>query len=578
MATIFADPSREEERNEQNTPQSYWSWPSVYSTVAFTQEDVHDQQSLADPWPNTPWHSLHPDDVEDDLRTSRPPSPDPAELQNFGNLLPDGVSWQCKYPGCSSKARFRRGCDLRKHYRRHTKDRTDRLKHKRKNASELSEDKIVSNDASANQNPPCNTLYVKNLPIDTSEDELKAIFSKQRGYKRLCFRIKQNGPMCFVEFENTTFATKALNDLYGYPLHNSTQRGGLRLSFSKYPLGVRNGQPGEMGIEETDNHVPRAFLPADEMSLERSGEVQLEDREPSVEANTELVPPDKPTEGFLQQDVAGPTEPLSIADRELSVGLEERPISLEDRPSTSNSKKLSTEIPSYQERPTEASDSRSNTTKYKSEGIIYDYSIYVLLIAYVTLLALPFATRVRESIVRTAKLLFWDVYTAYCIIITFSVFAIYLNIRLLCLTQRYRNQSNSMRSRIHGFVERVPEQTKSSQTTTPEGDHIISTDLLSEGEHPKASLQGPNQTSDMEAENRGEDQGPPRQTSSEQQNPSTQNQKDLEPSYQNQGYLQRIKTLTRSGYIHCDVSWIRSLIPRDLVSLSIILMLYSSVS
>ncbi|KAI9812774.1 MAG: cell cycle RNA binding protein whi3 [Pycnora praestabilis] len=98
----------------------------------------------------------------------------------------------------------------------------------------------------ADQNPPCNTLYVGNLPIDTSEDELKAMFSKQRGYKRLCFRTKQNGPMCFVEFEDVSFATKALNELYGHPLHNSV-KGGIRLSFSKNPLGVRTGQPGNMG-------------------------------------------------------------------------------------------------------------------------------------------------------------------------------------------------------------------------------------------------------------------------------------------------------------------------------------------
>jgi hypothetical protein len=93
----------------------------------------------------------------------------------------------------------------------------------------------------ADQNPPCNTLYVGNLPIDTSEDELKAMFSKQRGYKRLCFRTKQNGPMCFVEFEDVSFATKALHELYGHPLHNSI-KGGIRLSFSKNPLGVRPGQ------------------------------------------------------------------------------------------------------------------------------------------------------------------------------------------------------------------------------------------------------------------------------------------------------------------------------------------------
>ena len=95
----------------------------------------------------------------------------------------------------------------------------------------------------ADQNPPCNTLYVGNLPIDTSEDELKAMFSKQRGYKRLCFRTKSNGPMCFVEFEDVSFATKALTELYGVSLHNSV-KGGIRLSFSKNPLGVRAGQPG----------------------------------------------------------------------------------------------------------------------------------------------------------------------------------------------------------------------------------------------------------------------------------------------------------------------------------------------
>lgn len=99
----------------------------------------------------------------------------------------------------------------------------------------------------ADQNPPCNTLYVGNLPIDTSEDELKAMFSKQRGYKRLCFRTKHNGPMCFVEFEDVSFATKALNELYGHPLHNSV-KGGIRLSFSKNPLGVRTGQSNSMGV------------------------------------------------------------------------------------------------------------------------------------------------------------------------------------------------------------------------------------------------------------------------------------------------------------------------------------------
>ncbi|CAO3565934.1 unnamed protein product [Mortierella alpina] len=94
------------------------------------------------------------------------------------------------------------------------------------------------------QNPPCNTLYVGNLPMNTSEDELRTLFSRCVGYRRLCFRTKSNGPMCFVEFENVECATQALNDLYGNPLSNSV-KGGIRLSFSKNPLGVRNSTPNQ---------------------------------------------------------------------------------------------------------------------------------------------------------------------------------------------------------------------------------------------------------------------------------------------------------------------------------------------
>lgn len=32
-----------------------------------------------------------------------------------------GQAWRCAYPGCTSRATFTRGCDLRKHYNRHSK-------------------------------------------------------------------------------------------------------------------------------------------------------------------------------------------------------------------------------------------------------------------------------------------------------------------------------------------------------------------------------------------------------------------------------------------------------------------------
>lgn len=87
----------------------------------------------------------------------------------------------------------------------------------------------------ADQNPPCNTLYVGNLHPNTTEDELRELFSKAIGYKRLSFRNKGNSPMCFVEFEDVSCATLAMQELYGKQLSNP-MKGGIRLSFSKNPL------------------------------------------------------------------------------------------------------------------------------------------------------------------------------------------------------------------------------------------------------------------------------------------------------------------------------------------------------
>ncbi|KAG1376130.1 hypothetical protein G6F61_007867 [Rhizopus arrhizus] len=97
---------------------------------------------------------------------------------------------------------------------------------------------LVGSTNPADQNPPCNTLYVGNLPPNAIEEELKSMFSKCAGYKRLSFRNKSNGPMCFVEFEDAIYAAQALQDLHGHLLSNSV-KGGIRLSFSKNPLGVR---------------------------------------------------------------------------------------------------------------------------------------------------------------------------------------------------------------------------------------------------------------------------------------------------------------------------------------------------
>ncbi|KZW04198.1 hypothetical protein EXIGLDRAFT_19068 [Exidia glandulosa HHB12029] len=118
-----------------------------------------------------------------------------------------------------------------------------------------------------------NTLYVGNLPTSPPpgyppnqlEESLRTLFQRCTGYRKLCFRQKSNGPMCFVEFDDVQYASKAMNDLYGDTL-GGLVKNGIRLSYSKNPLGVRtqpvggtvspvNGRldqphPGPIGIQE----------------------------------------------------------------------------------------------------------------------------------------------------------------------------------------------------------------------------------------------------------------------------------------------------------------------------------------
>lgn len=109
----------------------------------------------------------------------------------------------------------------------------------------------------ADQNPPCNTLYVGNLPSNTSEDELRQLFIQCLAFKRMSFRNKAQGPMCFVEFEDVVYATQAMNELQGYCLSNSV-KGGIRLSFSKNPLFTKpnkDQQQKKDTVEEQQQHA-----------------------------------------------------------------------------------------------------------------------------------------------------------------------------------------------------------------------------------------------------------------------------------------------------------------------------------
>ena len=84
-----------------------WYHPDT-SQAVFTQWEVPPQGLQQ---PELPGSSI-----------SRSHSPRATDLDNYGFLNSDQQTWRCAYPGCSSKARFSRACDLRKHFNRHSKN------------------------------------------------------------------------------------------------------------------------------------------------------------------------------------------------------------------------------------------------------------------------------------------------------------------------------------------------------------------------------------------------------------------------------------------------------------------------
>ena len=149
----------------------------------------------------------------------------------------------------------------------------------------------------ADQNPPCNTLYVGNLPPDATESELRTLFSPQKGFRRLSFRTKNqsssnngtgggsggggghsHGPMCFVEFEDVAHATRALAELYGRALprpNGGNGKGGIRLSFSKNPLGVRGpGNPRRTSTNPAPNGLSQSQQQQQQLQLQLQLQLQ----------------------------------------------------------------------------------------------------------------------------------------------------------------------------------------------------------------------------------------------------------------------------------------------------------------
>ena len=81
------------------------------------------------------------------------------------------------------------------------------------------------------------TLFVANMGMETSEDELMAVFTRLPSFKRLkMLRNKERTPVAFVEYEDHHSACQAKTLFNGKTLFTSNENGGIRIEFAKKPM------------------------------------------------------------------------------------------------------------------------------------------------------------------------------------------------------------------------------------------------------------------------------------------------------------------------------------------------------
>lgn len=91
----------------------------------------------------------------------------------------------------------------------------------------------------ARDNAPCNTLFIGNLGDNVSEAELRGLFGTQPGYRQLKVVCGPRSTTAFVEFHDVGSAMAVHDSLQGAVLLSS-DRGGIRIQYSKNPFGKRS--------------------------------------------------------------------------------------------------------------------------------------------------------------------------------------------------------------------------------------------------------------------------------------------------------------------------------------------------
>ncbi|GMH39272.1 hypothetical protein BSKO_07170 [Bryopsis sp. KO-2023] len=98
---------------------------------------------------------------------------------------------------------------------------------------------------SSRETTPCNTLFIGNLSESVSKQELEGRFAHHKGFLQMKLVRAPRGVNCFIEFEDVSTARAVREQLQGAVLASS-DKGAIRVEFSKNPLGKKRDKNGQL--------------------------------------------------------------------------------------------------------------------------------------------------------------------------------------------------------------------------------------------------------------------------------------------------------------------------------------------
>lgn len=104
-------------------------------------------------------------------------------------------------------------------------------------------DQLLHGKACNRETVPCNTLFIGNLSESVSKQELEGRFAHHKGFLQMKLVRAPRGVNCFIEFEDISTARAVRDQLQGAVLASS-DKGAIRVEFSKNPLGKKRDKSG----------------------------------------------------------------------------------------------------------------------------------------------------------------------------------------------------------------------------------------------------------------------------------------------------------------------------------------------